>query len=438
MRLQLFIASFFFSFLFTTLVAQASYTSYFTGDTADVVSTTYTGGIVLAGGGQDSDAAMRWMLNRAGGGDVLVLRASGSDGYNDYFFSQLGVAVNSVETIKFNAIAAATDPYVIRRIQEAEVLFFAGGDQSKYVEYWRGTPVAEAINSLINVKGITVGGTSAGMAVLGGIYYAPSGPSLVSMEALSNPYHLNTVGISGLPFLEISLLENVITDTHFESRNRQGRTITLLARATELRGQRSFAIAANDATAICVDELGTARIFGEFPDFDDYAFFLQPGCSNSDFGPENLTAGQPLTWNREGKAVSVYRIPGTFEGTNTFDLTTFLDGTGGSWEYWSVNSGVLAIEANGNPPENCAPSNSVNPLFANFLLYPTVTTGTVKLIGDLPPLKSIELVDLNGCSLQRYSNDQYSFDLSTQPAGVYWLRLQALNGASHVMKVIRM
>lgn len=40
---------------------------------------------VLAGGGTDNDDAMRWMLTRAKGGDVLVLRASGSNGYNNYF-----------------------------------------------------------------------------------------------------------------------------------------------------------------------------------------------------------------------------------------------------------------------------------------------------------------------------------------------------------------
>ena len=36
------------------------------------------------GGASENDAAMAWFLERAGGGDVLVLRASGSDGYNDY------------------------------------------------------------------------------------------------------------------------------------------------------------------------------------------------------------------------------------------------------------------------------------------------------------------------------------------------------------------
>jgi predicted membrane GTPase involved in stress response len=54
------------------------YTSFFSGDTADV-TTEPIPGIVLAGGGGDNDQAMQWMLERADSGDVVVLRASGSD-----------------------------------------------------------------------------------------------------------------------------------------------------------------------------------------------------------------------------------------------------------------------------------------------------------------------------------------------------------------------
>ena len=42
---------------------------------------------------------MQWFLEQANGGDVLVLRASGSDGYNQYLYNDLGINVNSVESI---------------------------------------------------------------------------------------------------------------------------------------------------------------------------------------------------------------------------------------------------------------------------------------------------------------------------------------------------
>ncbi|MEL6276811.1 MAG: cyanophycinase, partial [Bacteroidota bacterium] len=343
-----------FALLYTDVSAQ-SFTSFFTGDTTDIVTTNHLPGTVLAGGGPDSDEAMQWMLARASGGDVVVLRASGSDGYNDYFFSDLGINVNSVETIRFESSAAAAAPYVIRRIREAEVLFLAGGDQSVYVDYWRNSPVAEAINFLVSEKRITIGGTSAGMAILGGAYYAPVNQSLISEEAVADPYHPNTQGISNESFLHLPYLQNVITDTHFENRNRQGRSIVFIARAAELINGPALGIACNEATAVCIDETGQAQIFGSFPDFPDFAFFLQPGCTNTNFGPENMTAGELFDWNRGGRAVSVYRLAGTPTGENTFNLNDWQNPAGGFWFNWYVAEGTTTFVSPGEAPIDCSP-----------------------------------------------------------------------------------
>jgi len=65
-----------------------NYTEYVTGSTSDLVVTPDQG-ICLMGGATEHDEAMRWFLRKANGGDIVVLRASGSDGYNDYFYSEL-------------------------------------------------------------------------------------------------------------------------------------------------------------------------------------------------------------------------------------------------------------------------------------------------------------------------------------------------------------
>jgi hypothetical protein len=59
-----------------------TYTSYFTGNATDI-TVTPQGGTCMMGGATEHDEAMKWFLQRANGGDVLVLRASGSNGYND-------------------------------------------------------------------------------------------------------------------------------------------------------------------------------------------------------------------------------------------------------------------------------------------------------------------------------------------------------------------
>ena len=55
------------------------------------------------------------------------------------------------------------------------------------------TLVEDAINYLINEKKVPVAGTSAGMAILGEFYYAPSRKNeVLSSEILNDPFHPNT------------------------------------------------------------------------------------------------------------------------------------------------------------------------------------------------------------------------------------------------------
>lgn len=78
------------------------------------------------GGATEDDNAMKWFLQRANGGDVLVLRTTGSNGYNSYLYSSLGINVNSVETIVCNNASASNDAYVLQKINQAEAIWFAG------------------------------------------------------------------------------------------------------------------------------------------------------------------------------------------------------------------------------------------------------------------------------------------------------------------------
>jgi cyanophycinase-like exopeptidase len=143
-----------------------NYTEYLTGSATDV-STNQQPGICLMGGAAEKDEAMVWFLNKADGGDVVVVRASGSDGYNDYFYTDLGVSINSVRTFVINNVAGATDPYVLQSVANAEAIWFAGGDQYDYVSYFRNNAMEDAMNNFINQKQGVVGGTSAGIAIMG-------------------------------------------------------------------------------------------------------------------------------------------------------------------------------------------------------------------------------------------------------------------------------
>ena len=325
-----------------SLLAKAQpYTSYFTGEVADV-ETNPDYGVCLMGGSTEDDRAMIWFLEKANGGDVLVIRASGSDGYNNYFYSDLGVEVNSVETIVFNSASATSDSYVLQQIANAEAIWIAGGDQWDYINYWKDTEVENLLNQHINFKQAVIGGTSAGMAILGASYFSANNGGVYSSEALEDPYNTYmTIGHND--FLEVPLLENTITDTHFSERDREGRLLTFMARMNNELGERSFGIACDEYTAVCIDSSGIGAVYGEWPEYDDFAFFVQMNCEEGNV-PENMLAGTPFTWNFNGQATKVYKVGGTTTGNHYLDLNDWQTGNGGEWLHWSALDGVFTSE----------------------------------------------------------------------------------------------
>ena len=67
----------------------------------------------LMGGGTDVDALFTWMGARAGGGDFVVIRASGADGYNQYVYDL--APFDSVETLVLKNRSASFDDSCCRR-----------------------------------------------------------------------------------------------------------------------------------------------------------------------------------------------------------------------------------------------------------------------------------------------------------------------------------
>ncbi len=323
-----------------------NYSSYFTGNSSDS-QVAANGGVCLMGGATEDDNAMKWFLQRANGGDVLVIRTSGSDGYNDYLYSQLGIPVNSVETIVFNNPSAVNEAYIQQKIAGAEALWIAGGNQWSYISYWRNTPVDSLINDGIQNRNMAIGGTSAGMAILGGHYFSAQNGTVTSATALANPFD-SDVTVDNTPFIDLPLLSDIVTDTHYDDPDRKGRHVVFMARMLNDQGTMAKGIACDEYTAVCIDENGMASVYGEFPNYDDNAYFLQVNCEYKFNFPETILSNTPLTWNVNGEAVKVYFTRGTVDGSQQFNLNNWTEGTGGNWQHWYVNSGTL-VEHNGTP-----------------------------------------------------------------------------------------
>ena len=351
------------------------------------------------GGSTENDSAMVWWLKKGGGGDVVVIRASGSNGYNDYLFSELGQTVNSVETIVFQNRQASYNPYVIRRIQQAEALWIAGGDQWNYTSYWKSSPVDSLINWLANVKKIPVGGTSAGMAILGDAYFNAMNGSVTSAEALANPYG-SLVSIGRGDFVHIPVLRRTITDTHFDNPDRRGRMVTFLARLYQDSGFAYKAICSEEKTAVCIDSQGIGRVFGNSPS-TEFASFVQVNCT-ADSLPEVCEPGQPLTWSHGNKALKVYKVPGTPTGQFTFNLNDWKTGTGGVWQNWRANAGSFGGSASEAP--DCTTPNraALRKTEARCFPNPSADKITLEVEGKI---RQLVLIDGTGRSHQVVMNE---------------------------------
>jgi cyanophycinase len=244
--------------LAVSAAAQNTYQIWTTGSPDDVQTKT-TFGIALMGGGTDQDDAFRWMIEKSGGGDFVILRASGTDAYSPYL-NKLG-KLNSVTTILIRDRAAASEPAVVERVRRAEAIFFAGGDQANYVRMWRDTPLSTAMQDAVRRK-VPIGGTSAGLAILGQFYFSALNDSIQSPAALADPYDPKVT--IGRDFLDLPFLRGVITDSHFVKRDRLGRTVAFLVRIVEDGwAAKARGIAVDEKNVVLMEADGSASLVGE-------------------------------------------------------------------------------------------------------------------------------------------------------------------------------
>lgn len=222
---------------------------------------------VVMGGGPDVDQAFQWLIQRAGiksgtGGRFVILRARGTEAYNPYIYysdasggtsalppvNQDGwvggayLGLSSVETLVIPTVTAANDPTLNKIVARADVVFIAGGDQSDYIKFWKNTQLDGTLRSLMSKK-VPIGGTSAGLVVLGQFDFSALRGSVTSEQALSNPFNrymtldptpqtLNSTSSTSTAggFITPDLLFNTILDAHVDERDRMGRLVTFVSR----------------------------------------------------------------------------------------------------------------------------------------------------------------------------------------------------------------
>lgn len=222
-------------------------------------------GLLLMGGGDRNFDALRWFLKKSGNGHLVVLRASQGNEVAEEFYRDVG-GIASVETFVFSGPGSSNDPKILASLARADGIFIAGGDQARYVRYWKGTPVAAALDAHLRA-GKPIGGTSAGLAILGEyLYGAMDGGSIRSPEALADP--LGAAVTIEQDFLHVERLKGIVTDTHFKERDRLGRLFAFVAKAETLTGTPKRALiglGVDESAALAVESDGSGRIYATDP-----------------------------------------------------------------------------------------------------------------------------------------------------------------------------
>ncbi len=294
----------------------------------------------LGGGGTDVDRAIQWTLARVRGCedcptkvDLVVLRfltdadqeawdKDGEEpnieadylGYHELLTSDNSQpklqGLDSLETFVFSNPARqdANNPDLAEAIEQAEVVFFAGGDQCKYARNFKGTALESAVES-VQARGGAIGGTSAGAMIQGEWIFNACSDTLTSSDALADPYEdiLFTDNLFSWPELK-----GTIVDTHFYQDERMGRAMAFVARL--LRDgitDRALAIGIDEKTSLLIERQGIARVMTD--DEDGSAYFILGARQPEVCEPETpLSFSDYRIWRvRDGETFDLKNIPTT-------------------------------------------------------------------------------------------------------------------------------
>ena len=301
-------------------------------------------GVLMVGGGTLPPAVPAQFLPAAGHGDIVYLDAAYQPRYSGTFMNLAASGTcNSIQEFLVTTVAQAdSNQELLDAVSHAEGIFLGGGDQSRYLELWKGTKLWYAIQDRIN-HGAVIGGTSAGMAVMAGHAYHefPGGRGLRSSEALQDPFshvpfnkqYSDTV-IDG-PFLNIpalsSTLRDVLTDTHVDQFDRVGRDVAFLAQMAtrNLTVGTPKLIGAFAGGAVFIDANGIGTIYAQE---GKGVYFLAPSPNGN--ANAVVQKGVPLTFATGGYFV---HAGGVFDVKNWQPIS---DQATDAIEYDAVN-GVL-------------------------------------------------------------------------------------------------
>jgi cyanophycinase len=253
------------------------------------------GSLLIIGGHEDKEGdriILRMLAKKVGksGKIVVATVASGEPmgAFHDYERVFRGLGVRHVHHLTIESREEAQLESRLNILQDADAVFFTGGDQLKITSQVGDTPIYSRVREIFETGGV-IAGTSAGASVM---------TETMMVAGSGDESHRVRSGLALAP--GFGFLQNVIVDQHFAQRGRIGRLLGAVAQNPRILG-----IGLDEDTAILVQR-------GRFQVLGSSAVYVVDGSKVSF---SNVNEADP------GMALCIYGIKlHVLNQSDTFDL----------------------------------------------------------------------------------------------------------------------
>jgi len=208
--------------------------------------------LIIIGGKEDRSAdkiILGEVAKRVGSGKLVVSTVAmpnGPDGlFEEYEKAFRALGVKHIFNLEIKDREEAKRDSKVRILDDAEAVFFTGGDQVKITSQIGDTPVFNRVHEIYE-KGGLIAGTSAGAAVMS---------ETMMVEGGEEESHVIGGAMRMAPGL--GLMGGVIIDQHFTERGRLGRLMGAVA-----QNPKNLGIGIDEQTAIVVERGNSFYVLG--------------------------------------------------------------------------------------------------------------------------------------------------------------------------------
>ncbi|HNV95375.1 MAG TPA: cyanophycinase [Bacteroidales bacterium] len=206
--------------------------------------------LILIGGAEDKTDKLEILSNVAKSADykniVLIPTASAypHEAEQNYSRAFEKLNVENFKTLDIRYPEECDKPEYIEAVEQANLLFFSGGDQVKLVETLRNSQLINKIKDLYFSGKLIIAGTSAGAAA-------------ASENMLFNGDYHGFIKGEVKHSKGFGFVDDMVIDTHFLNRERIPRLLQMLA-----MGAENKAIGLDEDTSIFIDKNDFFEVFG--------------------------------------------------------------------------------------------------------------------------------------------------------------------------------